>query len=260
MARRWRLALRARRARLRGASAAAEARQTPVRSTRVHGIATGIAACWRPPHDNDQVTVRVSFTRDGAVIGEPRIVLCAVEPRPGRRRQRSPVHAEGDPRLHAAAFLRRAWLGDRGPGSGHPFHRPQAGDRRRPAVRNWRSARRRGRYSNRARRARLRLPHAAQTQSAPIDSPDFRVSAGCFGGRQPRQHAPCGGGDMFGRVILVVIVGVAAAMLGAFSLLERLPARAPAALAPAPAAVAADAPAARARAPILRLPGSVSQG
>jgi hypothetical protein len=43
--------------------------------TRVHGIATGIAACWRPPHDDDQVTVRVSFTRDGAVIGEPRIVF-----------------------------------------------------------------------------------------------------------------------------------------------------------------------------------------
>jgi hypothetical protein len=43
--------------------------------TRVHGIATGIAACWRPPHDNDQVTVRASFTRDGAVIGEPRIVF-----------------------------------------------------------------------------------------------------------------------------------------------------------------------------------------
>jgi hypothetical protein len=41
---------------------------------RVHGIATGIAACWRPPHDDDQVTVRLSFTRDGAVIGEPRIV------------------------------------------------------------------------------------------------------------------------------------------------------------------------------------------
>ena len=41
---------------------------------RVHGIATGLAACWRPPHDDDQVTVRVSFTRDGAVIGEPRIV------------------------------------------------------------------------------------------------------------------------------------------------------------------------------------------
>ena len=42
--------------------------------TRVHGIATGIAACWRPPHDDDQVTVRASFTRKGAVIGEPRIV------------------------------------------------------------------------------------------------------------------------------------------------------------------------------------------
>jgi hypothetical protein len=42
---------------------------------RVHGIATGIAACWRPPHDDDQVTVRLSFTRDGAVIGEPRVVF-----------------------------------------------------------------------------------------------------------------------------------------------------------------------------------------
>ena len=42
---------------------------------RVHGIATGIAACWRPLHDDDQVTVRVSFTRGGAVIGEPRIVF-----------------------------------------------------------------------------------------------------------------------------------------------------------------------------------------
>jgi hypothetical protein len=43
--------------------------------TRVHGIATGIAACWRPAHDDDQVTVRLSFTREGAVIGEPRVVF-----------------------------------------------------------------------------------------------------------------------------------------------------------------------------------------
>ena len=41
----------------------------------VHGIATGIAACWRPPHAKDQVTVRLSFTREGAVIDEPRIVF-----------------------------------------------------------------------------------------------------------------------------------------------------------------------------------------
>jgi hypothetical protein len=47
--------------------------QSPV--TRAHGIATGLAACWRPPHDDDQVTVRISFTREGAVIGEPRIVF-----------------------------------------------------------------------------------------------------------------------------------------------------------------------------------------
>jgi len=43
--------------------------------TRVHGLATGLAACWRPPHDDDQVTVRISFTREGAVIGKPRIVF-----------------------------------------------------------------------------------------------------------------------------------------------------------------------------------------
>ena len=42
---------------------------------RVPGIAAGIAACWRPQHDDDHVTVRASFTRGGAVIGEPRIVF-----------------------------------------------------------------------------------------------------------------------------------------------------------------------------------------
>ena len=50
------------------------AQAQPALVTRVHGVATGIAACWRPPHDDDQVTVRMSFTRNGAVIGEPRIV------------------------------------------------------------------------------------------------------------------------------------------------------------------------------------------
>jgi hypothetical protein len=35
----------------------------------------GLAAGWRPPHDDDQITVRISFTREGAVIGEPRIVF-----------------------------------------------------------------------------------------------------------------------------------------------------------------------------------------
>ncbi len=45
---------------------------------------------------------------------------------------------------------------------------------------------------------------------------------------------------MFERVIFVAILGVAAALLGSLSLLERLPA--PVAAAPAPAAVAADAP------------------
>ena len=57
-----------------GTQAQALAAQRPL-VTRVHGIATGLAACWRPPHDNDQVTVRVSFTREGAVIDEPKIVF-----------------------------------------------------------------------------------------------------------------------------------------------------------------------------------------
>jgi hypothetical protein len=55
--------------------ARAEAAEAQSSVTRVHGIATGLAACWRPPHDDDQVTVRLSFTREGAVIGEPRIVF-----------------------------------------------------------------------------------------------------------------------------------------------------------------------------------------
>jgi hypothetical protein len=58
-------------------SAEALAHEPPLQShplARVHEIATALGSCWRPPHDDDQVTVRVSFTRDGAVIGEPRIV------------------------------------------------------------------------------------------------------------------------------------------------------------------------------------------
>jgi hypothetical protein len=51
----------------------AQAAEAQPQVTRVQGIASGIAACWRPV-DDDQVTVRVSFTRKGAVIGEPRIV------------------------------------------------------------------------------------------------------------------------------------------------------------------------------------------
>ena len=47
---------------------------------------------------------------------------------------------------------------------------------------------------------------------------------------------------MFGHVIFVVILGVAAALLGSFFLLDRLPTPAPVAAAPAPAGVAADPP------------------
>jgi hypothetical protein len=54
--------------------ASAEAGEAQPEVTRVRGIATGIVGCWRPAHDDDQVTVRVSFTREGAIIGEPRTV------------------------------------------------------------------------------------------------------------------------------------------------------------------------------------------
>ncbi len=47
---------------------------------------------------------------------------------------------------------------------------------------------------------------------------------------------------MFGRVIFVATLGAGAALLGSFSLLDRLPAAAPVAAAPAPAADAANAP------------------
>jgi aspartyl protease family protein len=47
---------------------------------------------------------------------------------------------------------------------------------------------------------------------------------------------------MFGRVIFVATLGVVAALLGSFLLLDRLPSPAPVAAAPAPAAVAADPP------------------
>ena len=36
-------------------------------------VATAIAACWRPPHDGDEITLRMSFRRDGSVFGKPRI-------------------------------------------------------------------------------------------------------------------------------------------------------------------------------------------
>lgn len=36
-------------------------------------VARSISACWRPPHEGDEVTLRMSFRRDGSVFGKPRI-------------------------------------------------------------------------------------------------------------------------------------------------------------------------------------------
>ena len=116
------------------AQAAAVEAQPPL-VTRVHGIATGIAACWRPPHDDDQVTVRLSFTREGAVIGEPRIVFARSSGGAADDSGARQFHVGGDTRMHAVAFLRPARLCDRGAGSGHSLHWPQPGDHRRAALR-----------------------------------------------------------------------------------------------------------------------------
>src|SRR6516165_9913663 len=36
-------------------------------------VGPSIAACWRAPHQGDQVTVQLSFRRDGSIFGKPRI-------------------------------------------------------------------------------------------------------------------------------------------------------------------------------------------
>ena len=36
-------------------------------------VAPAIAACWHPPHEGDEVTIRMSFRRDGSIFGRPLI-------------------------------------------------------------------------------------------------------------------------------------------------------------------------------------------
>jgi hypothetical protein len=36
-------------------------------------VGPSIAACWRAPHKGDQITVQLSFRRDGTIFGKPRI-------------------------------------------------------------------------------------------------------------------------------------------------------------------------------------------
>ena len=36
-------------------------------------VGPSIAACWRAPHQGDQITVQLSFRRDGSIFGEPRV-------------------------------------------------------------------------------------------------------------------------------------------------------------------------------------------
>ena len=45
--------------------------QWPGRSST--GSRTSIAACWRAPHQGDQITVQLSFKRDGSIFGKPKV-------------------------------------------------------------------------------------------------------------------------------------------------------------------------------------------
>jgi hypothetical protein len=36
-------------------------------------VGPSIAACWRAPHQGDQITVQLSFKRDGSIFGKPRV-------------------------------------------------------------------------------------------------------------------------------------------------------------------------------------------
>ncbi len=54
----------------------------------VRDIGPRIAACWHPPHADDQITIRLSFTRSGVLIGRPQIAFV-----------RSSRGADGEPAL-----------------------------------------------------------------------------------------------------------------------------------------------------------------
>lgn len=45
----------------------------PGRDNLPGDVARSIAACWHPPHEGDQIALRLSFRRDGSVLGKPRI-------------------------------------------------------------------------------------------------------------------------------------------------------------------------------------------
>ncbi len=54
---------------------------------RPRQIAEHLAACWQPPAEGSEVTVRVSFSRNGAVIGKPRVTYV----KPGQGADRASV-------------------------------------------------------------------------------------------------------------------------------------------------------------------------
>ncbi len=54
---------------------------------RPREIAERIAECWSPAVATGDVTIRAQFSRDGAVIGEPRVTHVGAEPDEGARRE-----------------------------------------------------------------------------------------------------------------------------------------------------------------------------
>jgi hypothetical protein len=62
-------------------AATAPDRNTPINSIR--DIAPKIGSCWHPPHTDDEVTIRLSFTREGTLIGRPRVSFMKVSGKSG---------------------------------------------------------------------------------------------------------------------------------------------------------------------------------
>jgi hypothetical protein len=57
------------------AAPGAAAEDAPAPLDRLRDIAPWIARCWHPPHEDDEITLRLSFSHDGALIGPPRITF-----------------------------------------------------------------------------------------------------------------------------------------------------------------------------------------
>ncbi len=49
------------------------AQAAPIPIGTVRDIGPALSACWNPPDEGDEITLRLSFRRDGSLFGTPRI-------------------------------------------------------------------------------------------------------------------------------------------------------------------------------------------